>query len=511
MQKQGLQLFSMLVLLAMVTAFNYKLFTSLEITGLGITGVTLTNLLVVVTAAYFCEFFVALITAFLAFLAINYFFTEPLYTFQIAHVESWTSLISFLIVSVVVASLVKQLKFQTEQAEIAKKHAQFGRSLAENLALATDVKQLLQDTCHLLHTEFNKPFGVIVCDENQQFQLIVQSSAIVAPDERFLKWVMQNGKSISPYTNYWTESLTKSHQWLLPFNQLPSLNHLASFNRLANEDPILVVGNENPDENIEVFNAIKSCVDQISQAYQRLISSEKVQQAELIAKTEAIQNALLASISHDMRTPLTSILGAATTMQQDHLAPEQYAQLSALIASQARYLANTTENILSLIRLEASVDKEIPMDWQSPEELIGIVSTLYKNRNEAIDLKVHCDTPDLLIKGNANLIAQALVNLIENAKQANANHAPIEIDVSKINNRIYISVNDRGIGFSKDFNAAKIKKFASSGHKGFGLGLSIVQAIAQAHHALFTIENRLGGGVSATLSFPVPDLGELNV
>jgi two-component system sensor histidine kinase KdpD len=500
MQKQGLQLFSMLVLLAIVTAFNYNFFTSL-----GMTGVTLSNLLVVVTAAYFCEFFVALMTAFLAFLAINYFFTEPLYTFQIAHVESWTSLICFLIVSIVIASLVKQLKFQTEQAEIAKKHAQFARSLAENLALATDVKQLLQDTCSLLHTEFDKPFAVVAYDENKKFHLTVQSGAIGAPDERLLKWVMQNGKPISPYTNYWTESVTQSHEWLLPFNRL------TNFNRLAGEDPILVVGNENADENIEVFNAIKSCVDQISQAYQRLMNSEKASQAELIAKTDAIQNALLASISHDMRTPLTSILGAATTMQQDHLAPEQYTQLSALIASQARYLANTTENILSLIRLEASFDKEIPMDWQSPEELIGIVSTLYKNRNEAIDLKVNCDTPDLLIKGNANLITQALVNLIENAKQANVNNAPIEIDVSKINNRIYISVNDRGIGFTKDFNAAKIKKFSSSHNKGFGLGLSIVQAIAQAHHAILTIENRLGGGVSATLSFPAPDLGELYV
>ncbi len=494
MQKQGLQLLSMLVLLAMVTAFNYNFFITL-----GITGVTLTNLLVVVTAAYFCEFFVALCTAFLAFLAINYFFTEPLYTFQIAHVESWTSLICFLIVSVVIASLVKQLKFQTEQAEIANKHAQFARSLAENLALATDVKQLLQDTCHLLQAEFNKPFGVISCDEHQKYCLIAQSSIISAPDERLLKWVMENGKSISPYTDYWTESLTKSHQWLLPFNRLPS------------NDPVLVVGNENADSNIEVFNVIKSCVDQISQAYQRLISSEKARQAELTAKTEAIQNALLASISHDMRTPLTSILGAATTLQQSHLAPEQTTQLSALIASQARYLADTTENILSLIRLEASGEKEITMDWQSPEELIGVVSALYKNRIEGIHLKINCETPDLLMKANATLMTQALINLIENAKQANVNNAPIEISVHKMDNRINICVNDRGTGFAEDFSAKNIKKFSSNSTKGFGLGLSIVQAIALAHHATFSIENRVGGGVCATLSFPAADLGTFDV
>ena len=511
MQKQSLPfalaLVIMLLLLSAVTLANIY-FDAL----LGLTGVTLLYLLAVITAATFFEFLIAFITAVIAFLAINFFFTEPRYTFVVAHIQSWVSLCCFLIVSLLIASLVKQLKYQSQQALQASSRAQFSRILAERLALASDLNALFQETCQLLQHAFQHPIAIATnqadstptqTTKKTDYVLLQQSGEVHAPDQRLMQWVCENGKAISPYTNYWTDHLSTQKQWLIPLNRLPS------------HDPILIVDQIQPDEPIETFHAIKSCVDQISQAYQRLISSEKVQQAELIAKTETIQNALLASISHDMRTPLTSILGAATTMQQDHLAPEQYAQLSALIASQARYLANTTENILSLIRLEASVGKEIPMDWQSPEELIGIVSTLYKHRNEAIDLKVHCDTPDLLIKGNANLITQALVNLIENAKQANANHAPIEIIVTKMNNRIYISVNDRGIGVSKDFNAAKIKKFSSShqtsSHKGFGLGLSIVQAIAQAHHALFTIENRLGGGVSATLSFPAPDLGELNV
>jgi two-component system sensor histidine kinase KdpD len=149
MQKQGLQLLSMLVLLAIVTAFTYNFFASL-----GITGVTLLNLLVVVTAAYFCEFFVALSTAFLAFLAINYFFTEPRYTFEVAYAESWTSLVCFLIVSTVITSLVKQLKFQSQQALINAQRAEFARTLAERLALANNIDNLLLDTCTLLQQEF---------------------------------------------------------------------------------------------------------------------------------------------------------------------------------------------------------------------------------------------------------------------------------------------------------------------------------------------------------------------
>ena len=489
MQKTSLQLLGLLALLAVVTAISQHFFSAL-----GITGVTLLYLLVVVTSAYFCEFMLAICTAVLAFLAINYFFVEPRYTFEIAHVESLTSLICFLIVSLVVTSLVKQLKLQTAQANTAEKHAQFGRALAENLALATYVNQLLQDTCTLLQAEFGKPFGIIQSLENKNYVMPISTGTIEMPDSSLLNWVLENGKPISPYTDYWASS----SYWLLPFSRLPSLD--------ANHDPILVVGNVNAESDIQVYTAIKSCVDQISLAYQRLINIEKTKLAEFSAQEEAMKNALLASISHDMRTPLTAILGAATTLQQANLNAEQVAHLSALIASQTRYLATTTDNILSLVRLESSASAQIAMDWQSPEEMIGAVIALYKNRDEKIDIQITIKQPELLIKGNASLLMQALVNLIDNAQKANLHHQAIEIEVSKTDNHIHISVNDRGSGFSENFDASQIKKFSTGSAKGFGLGLSIVQAIAKSHDAIFTISNREGGGVSATLSFHAPDL-----
>lgn len=492
MQKTSLQLLGMLAILVIVTATSYRFFGTL-----GITGVTLLYLLAVVSGAYFCEFMVAICTAILAFLAINYFFVEPRYTFEIAHVESLASLICFLIVAMVITSLVKQLKLQTAQANSAEKHAKFARTLAENLALANDVNQLLQDTCALLQTEFDKPFGIVQSLENKKYAMPISAGAIEMPDSGLLNWVLENGKPISPYTDYWANS----NYWLLPLSRLPSLD--------LNHDPVLVVGNVNAESDIQVYTAIKSYVDQVSLAYQRLINIEKAKLAEFSAQEETMQNALLASISHDMRTPLTSILGAATTLQQTDLAPEQSAQLTSLIASQARYLATTTDNILSLVRLESSASKQIPMDWQSPEEMIGAVTALYKNRGETVSFKVHINEPELLIKGNASLLMQALVNLIDNAQKANLHHQSIEIEVSKTDNHIHISVNDRGSGFSENFDASQIKKFSTGSAKGFGLGLSIVQAIAKSHDAIFTISNREGGGVSATLSFHSPDVGTL--
>ena len=490
MQKQSLQFLSMLIVLAIVTAFNYNFFNSFDITV-----VTLLYLLVVVFTAYFCEFFVALSSALLAFLAINYFFTEPRYTFEVAHIESWTSLVCFLIVSMIITSLVKQLKLQSQQSVINAQRAEFARTLAESLALANNVDKLLLETCKLLQNEFNKPFAIAMpnqgalSESKYSYTLTIKSEAIAPPDNRLLNWVSDNGKPISPYTEYWTKSISKSKQWLIPFNRLPS------------KDPILVVDKIDDDESIATYSAIKSCVDQISQAYQRLINSEKAQLAELASQEEAMQNALLASVSHDMRTPLTSILGAATALQQSNLNAEQTAQLISLITSQTRYLASTTENILSLIRLESHSTEPIPMDWQSPEELIGIVSELYKNRGEPLNLVVKISDPELLIKGNANLLIQALVNLVDNAKQGLEANEKIQIEVNKTGKFVNIYVKDRGKGFTQDMNLTAIKKFTTSKAKGFGLGLSIVQAIAKSHGANFTSRNRVGGGACVGLSF----------
>ncbi len=468
----------------LVTVVNYHFFSALSITG-----VTLMNLLVVVIAAYCCDFLVAATTAFLAFLSINYFFIEPRYTFEVAHLQSWVVLGCFLIVSIVISSLVKQLKYQTEQSLIAKQHAQFARALAEKLALATDVQQLLQDTCGLLQAEFNRPFCIASFKDNQ-YALSVTDFTM--PDIRLFEWVSANGKAISPYTDYWTESITHTKQWLIPFSRLPSA------------DPILVIDKINDEDTAEKFSAIKSCVDQVSQAYQRLIQSDKAKQAELLVQEEAIQSALLASISHDMRTPLTSILGAATTLQQPHLAAEQIQQLITLIALQTRYLADTTENILSLIRLESNQASQIEMDWQSPEELIGMANALYQNRGESLNLVVNITESEQLFKGNANLLVQALVNLIDNAKQVHAGLEPLLIEVAHNDGFINISINDRGCGFDADFGAHKIKKFTSGNAKGFGLGLSIVQAIVNLHNGILSFRRRDGGGACVILSLPAP-------
>jgi two-component system sensor histidine kinase KdpD len=460
---------------------------------LGLTGVVMLYLLLVVAVAYSQSFLTACITGLAAFFLINYFFTHPRFTFQVAHIESIASLVSFLLVSLVITSLVKKLKFQTGESMAAYRHADFARRLAEHLAIANDMNTLFQESCHLLSIEFGSKILIGSLDDESKFVINFDSDEINLPEHNAMKWVADNGKPIGPHTGNWEASKF----WVIPFNRLPS------------QDPVLIVSNVTALSSLDTLNTIKHSVDQVAMAYQRLKNLERAKKAELIAYEEAIQNALLASIAHDMRTPLTSILGAATALGQKNvkLSESQNAHLTALIASQAQHLATTTENILSLIRLESSSSNTIPMTLESPEEIIGILLKLYKDRGDNLDFNVTINEQELLINANANLLIQALINLIDNAKLSNLSSTTqnvIQIDVSKIDNRINISILDHGEGFSDDFNITNIKKFSSTRSKGFGLGLPIVQAIANAHHADLIISNRATCGARVTLSFAIP-------
>ncbi len=441
---------------------------------LSTTGVVMLYLLVVVVAAYCFEIATILATVAVAFFSINYFFIAPTHTFQVGSIASWASLISFLVVAVVIASLVKQLKVQTALSIAASRQAEFARKLSEQLAAVEDITKLTAVACGLLSEQYQMQFRVIE-PENTQDALI---------DSHALTWVASTGQTMGPFTSNWPES----NFWLIPFSRLPSSlpcmwvsQHAATVTTL----------NSGALMNKNTLAMLQSHVEQVSQAYQRIQNHARAKRAELLAQQESMQNALLASISHDMRTPLTAILGASTTLKQFPSIQQdaQLNQLASMIASQATYLTTTTENILSLIRLEASSPLSIPMDWQSPEELIAMVMSHYQHREERLNIEARMYASDVLIKANAHLLTQALINLVENAKQASEHGAPIVLEVRAEEAWLDFSVIDSGPGFGAEFDVTQIKKFSTQRTHGLGLGLPIVQLIAKLHDAQLLIDN----------------------
>jgi len=474
----------LIILLLIITVIAYE-----WAENLGFTGIAMLYLLFVVGVAYHYSPLLTVIVAFISFFVMNYFFVEPRFTYQVGHFASWASLISFLIVSFVVTSLVKRLKRETFESQQAYFRAEFLRKLAERLAYADNIQAMLKDCQDLLQMEFSLDAfmvkdGMIV---KGNFQLSTEQKNAIA-------WVQANGKCFGVGTDNWSEA-----------NFL-----IVPFNRLKSHDPVLFMPQVSDLKTTSLVDTIKLAVDQIAVAYQHLLQKQKTIQAENLASEEAIRGALLASIAHDMRTPLTSILGAATTLNQPEITfnANEMQHLTTIISSQAKHLARTTENILSLVRLESVSKDSIVMDFQSPEEIVGILADLYQYQTNATQLSIKVNQPDLLIRANGDLVVLALTNLIENAKQANIDNnqpnAAIEVIAGESDGKVFIQVSDQGIGFADGFDASQIKKFESSRDKGFGLGLSIVEAVASLHDAELAFDKGKNNGAVVSLRFSKP-------
>lgn len=474
-----------------ITVIGYRWFESL-----GFTGISMLYLLFVVGVAYHYSPFITVLSAFTSFFVMNYFYVDPRFTLQIGHIASWTSLMSFLIVSIVITSLVKRLKLETFQSQLAYFRAEFLRKLAEKLTYADNMQIMLQDCQDLLEKEFELSMFVVVdgIAVKGNFQLSTEQNNAIA-------WAQENGQCFGVGTDNWSDS----NALIVPFSRLKSV------------DPVLFIPHISSTKSIKLLDTLKLAVNQIAVAYQHLLQKEKTLKAESLAREEAIRGALLVSIAHDMRTPLTSILGAATTLNQSDLSfsTNEIQDLTALISSQTKHLARTTENILSLVRLESVSRDSIEMDIQSPEEIVGIVADLYQYQTNAAKLTIKVNQPDLLIEANGDLVVLALTNLIENAKQANMDNnqinAPIEVIVGESDEKVFITISDSGCGFPHEFNKNQIRKFESTREKGFGLGLSIVEAVADLHHAELVFDQAKNNGAIVSLRFCKPELDLANV
>ena len=465
-----------------------------SINSLGTTAIAMLYLLSVIAASYFLGFLAAILAAVGSFLAINYFFIEPRYTFEVANSDSWAALLGFLAVSAVIVSLVRRLQSQTRQAEIARQHSEFARELAEQLAGIQEEGKVLYTGCRLIHDALQLPVAIAMPDAHgEHFALTIQYPAgTVQLDPRAAKWCSQNGKAIGPGSSNWPETPAL----LMPFGRMPGIF------------PVLVVMKGNADEDEVTF--LRGLLDQLATAYQRVCNERRAKDAERRVQQESIQNALLASVSHDMRTPLTSILGATTTLLAQRSALNENEQIKLLesVDAEARHLATATENILSLTKLESG--HNAVLDWQSPEEIVGAMLCRYRGRILPHELRsrVPPDTP--LIEADAALLAQALGNLIDNALAAHRGSEPIWVGVESGNGSVTLYVEDRGEGFPAEFRVEDIRKFQRLQRhgKGMGLGLSIVQAIAHLHRAKLQIDKREGGGTRVALMLQAKLTGE---
>lgn len=473
--------------LALVTAAGLQYFPTL-----GLTVLTLLYMLCVLGAAYFLQFAHALLMAWVAVLLLNYCFIEPRYTLGVASLQSWVILAVFVMLALTVSHAMQQLKQQMQQATLAARQSRFFQSLAERLAIHTNVAQRLQAACQHIHEVFGWQVSVVTLSEAGDVAILAGTPVDgLAPAS--VQWALDYQRATGTGTADWPEL----GACLLPFG-LP-------------QPEVLVVASPDATD----LHFLRLLAHQCAQATINLRQQLALAEAARDASEAHFKKTLLTALSHDMRTPLTAILGAVNVLadRQITLPPAQSASLLHSIQAEASYLTQATENILTLVKLEAGASS-LRLDWTSPQEVIQHVSQRYLQRMPAVALQICLPagnaTHEVLFQADAVLVAHALANLIDNALQWREAGTGIELSMALEPPWLVLSVRNQGPGFPAGFVISTFDghKPATAGTRSFGLGLSIVQTVMQLHGGQVE-RNQQGQYTHVRLLFPFVYAAEL--
>ncbi len=283
--------------------------------------------------------------------------------------------------------------------------------------------------------------------------------------------------------------------------------------QLPLNEPIAIRLDGEPALTPEQLAFLEAVAHQAGVAISRLQLAGAARDAALRAKAEQLRNALLSSVSHDLRTPLAAITGMATSLRDtahDRSASEREALDT--IVDEAQRLSRILTNLLSITKVESGAAPR--REWVPLEEIVG--SALVRLEQELAEHPVGVDVPpEALAHVDPILVEQLLLNLLDNAAKHTPAGTSIDVRVSRESDRAVIEIADRGPGLPAGSRTQMFEKFYRGGTtaSGAGLGLAVCRGIAVAHHGGIDALPRDGGGIRLVAWFPddgplpeVPDM-----
>lgn len=435
----------------------------------------------------------AAITSVLLF---DFIFVPPFYTFAISDVQYVITFAVMLIIGLAISTLTTRL---TDQLAVAKRQEHRTSSLFQLTKQLSEV-QGTDFLAGIAVKRVSEIFdGEVVVYTFDQGKLLLRSggstSIAVHPQSPLVaQWVAEHEQM----AGFGTETLPSVPALFLPL--IGSQRTVGTLGVCSSNSQRLL----DPEQR----RLLTTCASLIALAIERDWSLVEAQDAQLRVKTEQMRSSLLSSVSHDLRTPLAAIAGAASDLLRDEqrIPPEQR-ELLELVMDESHRLNRLVENLLNMTKLESG--SVLPnRQWHVLEEIVG---TALKHAHK--DLQQHqvkvllpVDLP--LCRIDNILFEQVLINLIENACRYTPPHSQIEVSAQQLGSKLHIRVCDNGLGIPEAIQPKIFDKFVrantdiADGSRGAGLGLAICKAIVEAHHGTIQVRNRKSGGAEFHIILP---------
>jgi len=428
----------------------------------------------------------SLFATLLSVAAFDYFFVTPYYTFAVSDVRYVITFAVMFIVSLVISRLTLRVRQQAEAARLRERRTAALYNLSRDLVRERGAKPLSEIAMKHIGEVFDSKVAILLPDEQNRLAAAIGSPAAFAPDTQEMsvaQWVYEHRQP----AGLGSDTLPGAKALYLPL--------------IASAGVIGVIGILPKDAAMrfepEQFHYLEAFANQTAIAIERSFLGEAAQRALLKAETESLRNTLLSSISHDLRTPLSAITGAATTLLQRDvmLDTDSRLDLATTIQEEAEHLNRIIKNVLDMTRLESGAI-QVNKEWQSLEEIVGVVLNRLGDRlnDHPVGVKLPGNLP--LIPFDGLLIEQVLVNLFDNAIKYTPKGTPLELSASESFYTVTVELADHGPGLPPGDEERIFEKFVRGrgAAGGVGLGLAICRTIINAHGGKIWAENREGGG-----------------
>jgi two-component system sensor histidine kinase KdpD len=386
---------------------------------------------------------------------------------------------------------------QAEAARLRERRTAALYSMSRELVRERGTKRLSDIAIRHISEMFDSAVAILIQDEQGRLAQTSTGDAIFTPDQQELsvaQWVFEHRQA----AGLGTDTLPGAKALYLPL--------VASSGAVGVAGILPKIASEGFEP--EQFHYLEAFANQTAIALERSFLGEAAQRALLKAETESLRNTLLSSISHDLRTPLAAITGAASTLLQKDVLIDQVSRLDLMqtIHEEAEHLNRIIKNVLDMTRLESGAI-QVNKEWQSLEEIVGAVVTRLGDRlsDHPLSVKMQGNLP--LIPFDSLLIEQVLINLFDNAIKYTPKGTPLELSATESFYTVTVSLADRGPGIPPGEEERIFEKFVrgKSSSSGVGLGLAICRTIIKAHGGKIWAENREGGG--AVIRFTLSSAG----
>lgn len=440
----------------------------------------------------------SILAAILSVMAFDFLFVPPYLTFAVSDTEYLITFAVMLMVGLLISNLTVRIKEQAEVARQRERRTSALYSLSRDLASTRSLDDMIAAVRRIVQDLFDGRTAIFLAGDDGRLAIRGDGApppfAADAKEMAVAHWVHEHSQP----AGRGTATLAGAQALHLPL--------------VGSRGPVGVLavaleqGRGQPGT--EQMHLLETLANQTALALERALLAREAHRQRLAAEGEKLRNAILAAVSHDLRTPLAAISGAASSLASSEvrLDPAAQRELVLTIHEESQRMNRLANNLLEMGRLQ-SRSVELHREWQPLEEVFG--SALHQLETSIRDREVLLRVPENLplIAIDEVLIERVLVNLLENALRYTPAGTPIELVASTLPGEVTVEVMDRGPGVLPGEEDLIFDKFFRGGtmrsRQGVGLGLAVARTIVEAHGGRIWAENREGGGAAFRFTLPI--------